>query len=59
MDAYAHIIEDFSRCQDLQEAWRLESDFSQRTFEAYSDEAVKLGEIVMQTANGDAGDSAH
>lgn len=57
--AYAHIIEDFSHCHNLEEAWRLESDFSQQTFNAYSDETAKLSEIMIQAANGDAGSTAH
>lgn len=59
LNAYAHIIDDVSHCQDLDEAWRLEADFGQQTLKAYSDEAAKLSEIVMKAANGDAASSAH
>ncbi|NJO36810.1 MAG: hypothetical protein HC871_03245 [Rhizobiales bacterium] len=59
LNAYAHIIDDFSHCGDLEEVWRLETDFGQQTLKAYSDEAAKLSEIVMKSANGHAESSRH
>lgn len=59
LNAYAHIIDDFSHCEDLEEILRLETDFGQQTLKAYSDEAAKLSEIVMKSANGDAESSRH
>ncbi|MGI9437617.1 MAG: hypothetical protein ACR2Q4_22775 [Geminicoccaceae bacterium] len=59
MNAYAHIIDDFSHCQGLEEAWRLEADFGQQTFKAYGDKVAKLSEIMMRASNGDVASSAH
>ena len=58
-DAYARIIDDLSHCQDLGEAWRLQSEYGEQMFKVYSDEAAKLGGLMVQATNGGASNSAH
>ena len=58
-DAYARVFDDLSHCQDLGEAWRLQSEFGEQMFKVYSDEAAKLGGLMVQATNGGTGNSAH
>ncbi len=48
--AYAHVIDDASHCHDLNEAWKAQASFGQQTFTAYSDQAAKVGDLMMQAA---------
>ena len=58
--AYVHAIDDISHCEDLNEAWRVRATFGQQMVKAYSEQAAKLGSMMMlKTTNGDAGDRSH
>ena len=51
-EAYAHIFDDMSHCHDLNEAWRLQSDFGTKTLKAYTSEAAKLNGLIAQATKG-------
>ncbi len=51
--AYAHVIDDISHCHDLNEAWRIQSTFGQETAKAYTEQAAKLGGMVLRVTSGD------
>ena len=57
--AYAHAIDDISHCHDLNEAWRVQTTFSQETVKAYGEHAAKLGGMMLKAANGHAGGKSH
>lgn len=56
--AYAHVIDDISHCHDLGEAWQVQSAFGQQTAKAYSEQAAKLGGMMLKAANGSADKTA-
>lgn len=56
--AYAHMLDDIGHCHDLNEAWRVQSTFGQQTAKAYSEQAAKLGGMVLKATNGDTGETA-
>ena len=57
--AYAHIIDDVSHCHDLNEAWKMQADFGQQTFKAYSDQAAKVSGLMMQATKGNGSNAKH
>ena len=57
--AYAHVIDDVRRCHDLNEAWKLQTTFGQQTFKAYSDQAAKVGGMVMRAAKSNGANAQH
>ena len=57
--AYAHVIDDVSHCHDLNEAFKVQADFGQQTFKAYSDQAAKISGLVMQATKSNAGYAKH
>lgn len=56
--AYAHIIDDISHCHDLGEAWQIQSAFGQQTARAYSQQATKLGGLMLKPDSSNAGGQA-
>jgi len=57
--AYVHAIDDISHCDDLNEAWRVRATFGQEMVKAYSEQAAKLGSMMLKATNGDAGGRSH
>ena len=57
--AYAHVIDDVSHCHDLNEAWNAQARFGQQTFKAYSDQAAKVGSLMIQAAKGNDASAKH
>jgi hypothetical protein len=57
--AYAHMIDDVSHCQDLNDAWKVQTTFGQQTFKAYSEQAAKVGGLMTEAAKGNGGDIRH
>ena len=57
--AYAHVIDDVSHCHDLSEAWKAQASFGQQTFKAYSDQATKVSDLMMQAAKANGGSAKH
>ena len=57
--AYAHVIDDVSRCHDLNEAWNAQTSFGQQTFQAYSDQAAKVSSLMMQAAKVNGASAKH
>lgn len=57
--AYAHVIGNVSHCQDLSDALKLQSNFGQQTWKAYSDQAVKVSGLVMEATTGSGSNSKH
>ena len=57
--AYAHMIDDDSHCHDLSEAWTVQTTFGQQTFKAYSDQAAKVGGLMMEAAKGHGVNAGH
>lgn len=56
--AYAHVVDDIGHCHDLNEAWRVQSAFSQETAKAYTEQAAKLGGKMLEATNGGTGEAA-
>lgn len=57
--AYAQAIDDVSHCRDMDDVWQTQVAFGQRTIEAYSDEASRLGGLLMNAAKGETTDTQH
>ncbi len=57
--AYAHAIDDVSHCDDLNEAWKAQASFGQQTFKAYTDQAAKVGSLMMRVAKANGGNAKH
>ena len=57
--AYAHMIDNVSHCQDLNDAWKVQTTFGQQTFKAYSDQAAKVRGLMTESSKGNGGDIGH
>lgn len=57
--AYAHVIDDVSHCHDLNEAFKVQASFGQKTFKAYSDQTAKVSGLMMRATKGDDGNARH
>ncbi len=57
--AYAHVIDDVSHCHDLNEAWKAQASFGQQTLKAYSEQAAKVGSLMMQAVKADGASAKH
>jgi hypothetical protein len=57
LQAYATMIDDLGHCQELNDAGRVQSTFGRETIEAYSEQAAKLGGMMLK-AHRKTGSSA-
>jgi hypothetical protein len=57
LQAYATTIDDLGHCQELNDAWRVQSTFGRETIEAWSEQAAKLGDMMLK-AHRKTGSSA-
>jgi len=57
--AYAHAIDDVSHCDGIDEAWKVQASFGQQTLKAYSEQAAKVGDLIMRVADAEAATAKH